>query len=362
MGYPETVTWYWLRRLVLNAVDGSYASIVKARYTSLTPIVAAGSEEVRNQVAGHLDSRTYRNNYQDQRITLDVGSLVRGQATEDTLIRKLNDMGTNADPGANVALSPEALEHIASLPDVASLQSEHRRLAKALQDKYVSITRAPASEKLVDDYMQAKTAYRTRKEFHKARLRSQLRKDFYVQKNAAVIEAQLSGGNALPTAQAERKEPTLCIEERITLVNLAGSGDVRDPSLHADRAAAVQALANLCSRIEVRRKPFQSRHRKESSPKRIVSKTDEQFPMKCHRLQCLFCIGDERLHFKERTRIFSQQYSLGRHVDNHIRALGVTSGISCPHPKCKDAGTILDSVQHLKNHALREHCIRLQCR
>ena len=23
MGYPETVTWYWLRRLVLNAVDGS---------------------------------------------------------------------------------------------------------------------------------------------------------------------------------------------------------------------------------------------------------------------------------------------------------------------------------------------------
>lgn len=22
MGYPETVTWYWLRRLVLNAVDG----------------------------------------------------------------------------------------------------------------------------------------------------------------------------------------------------------------------------------------------------------------------------------------------------------------------------------------------------
>lgn len=22
MGYPQTVTWYWLRRLVLNAVDG----------------------------------------------------------------------------------------------------------------------------------------------------------------------------------------------------------------------------------------------------------------------------------------------------------------------------------------------------
>ena len=27
MGYAETVTWYWLRRLVLNAVDGSYLSV-----------------------------------------------------------------------------------------------------------------------------------------------------------------------------------------------------------------------------------------------------------------------------------------------------------------------------------------------
>ena len=98
----------------------------------LTRSAGFGSKEVRNQVAGHLDSRTYRNNYQDQRITLDVASLARGQETEDALIRRLNDVGTNADPGANVALSPEALEHIASLPDVASLQSERRRLAQAL--------------------------------------------------------------------------------------------------------------------------------------------------------------------------------------------------------------------------------------
>lgn len=363
MGYPETVTWYWLRRLVLNAVDGSYSPTVQASSISLTPIAAAGSEEVRNQVAGHLNSRTYRNNYQDQRITLDVGSLVRGQATEDTLIRKLNDMGTNADPGANVVLPREALQHIGSLPDVASLQSEHRRLAKALQDKYISITRAAASETLVDDYRQAKTAHRTGKEFYKARVRSQLRKDFFVQKNAAIIEAQLSGGDALPTAQAERKAPTLCIEERITLVNLASSGDARDPSMYAHRAAAVQAMADPCSRKELRRKSLRSnvRLRQESSPENIVPKTEERFPMHCHRLQCLFCIGDERLHLKERLRVFSQQYTLGRHFDNHIKALGVTSGILCPHPKCKDAGTTLDGVQHLKTHAQKEHGIRLQC-
>ncbi|KAI7399269.1 hypothetical protein KC336_g15107 [Hortaea werneckii] len=272
-------------------------------------------------------------------------------------------MGTNADPGANVVLPPEALEHIASLPDVASLQSEHRLLAKALQDKYISITRAPASETLVDDYMQAKTAHRARKEFHRARMRSQLRKDFFVRKDAAIIEAQLGGGDALPTAQAERKAPALCIEERIALLNLAGSGDARDPSLSAHRAAAVQAMADLCSRKEVRRKSSRSnvRLRRESSPENIVLKKDERFPMNCHRLQRLFCVGDEQLHLKERLRIFSQQYALGRHVDNHIKALRVTSGIPCPHPKCKETGITLDGVQHLKNHAQKEHGIRLRC-
>lgn len=363
MGYPETVTWYWLRRLVLNAVDGSYAS-VSLREEHITNLIAgSGSEEVRNQVAGHLDSRTYRNNYQDQRITLDVASLVRGQATEEALIRKLNDIGTNADPDANVALPPEALEHIASLPDVISLQAEHRRLARTLQDKYGSITKAPTFEGLVGDYTQAKTAYRTRKEFHKTRMRSQLRQDFFTQKNAAFVEAQFGAGDAQPTTRAERKVPTHSIPERLTLASLAGSRDVRDPNLQAERAAAVQAMADLCSRLELKRKPFPSKIRKceESSPDPVLSETDAEFPRKCHRLQCLFCIGDERLHLKERTRIFSQQYTLGRHVENHIKALKVRSKISCPHPRCKTTSTTLDSLQHLKNHAQREHGIRLQC-
>ena len=326
-------------------------------------MAGSGSEEVRNQVAGHLDSRTYRNNYQDQRITLDVASLVLGHTTEDTLIRKLNDIGTNADPDANVALPPEALECIASLSDVVALQSEHLHLTKALKDKYGSITKAPASEELFNEYTRAKTAYRTRKEFHKARMRSRLRKNFFLQKNAAFIEAQFEGGNQQPAMRAERKGPTLLIPERMALTSVIGSGDARDPSRRANRADAVQAMANLCSRAELRKKPFQSNLHlyEESTPELEDPKTDAKFPKKCHRLQCLFCIGDERLHMKERKRIFSQQYSLGRHVDNHIKALKASSGILCPHPLCKATSTAMDSVQHLKNHAQREHGIRLQC-
>ena len=31
MGYPQTVTWYWLRRLVLNAVDGQYLRLRRSK-------------------------------------------------------------------------------------------------------------------------------------------------------------------------------------------------------------------------------------------------------------------------------------------------------------------------------------------
>ena len=63
----------------------------------------------------------------------------------------------------------------------AALQSEHARFVKALQDKYGSIRKAPASEELVKDYTRAKTKYRSRKEFHKARMRSQLPKGVFSQ-------------------------------------------------------------------------------------------------------------------------------------------------------------------------------------
>jgi hypothetical protein len=71
---------------------------------------------------------------------------------------------------------------------------------------YRSILKAPLSKELVAAYEQARTAHRTRKEFHKARMRSRLRQDFFVRKNAALIEAQLPDGETDPIRQSEAKE------------------------------------------------------------------------------------------------------------------------------------------------------------
>lgn len=342
----------------------STCTIIRTRNGILIYSAGFGSEEVRNQVAGHLDSRTYRNNYQDQRISLDVASLVRGQKTEDALLRKFNDIGLNADPNANITLSCETHEHIAALSDVAALQAEHSRLAECIKNKYGSIKNAPITEELVGEYVHAKNSYRARKEFHKTRIMSQLRKDFFTRKDAKLIEAQLNGGEIHRTARTEQKVPILAIPERAELATLIGTEDMRSPSMRAQRAAAVQVMADLCCRVELKRNAvrYNNSFSKESSEEPIPTTDDERIPMKCQRLKCLFCLGDERLTLKDRTRTFSQQYTLGRHVENHFNALQGSCEISCPHPECKATGITVNNLDHLKNHAQKEHGIRLQCR
>ena len=190
---------------------------------------------------------------------------------------------------------------------------------------------------------------------------SQLRKDFFVRKNAALIEAQLLGDDTKGAKQSEAKESAPSTPERAALASFIGAGDMRDPSMKAHRIAAVEVMVDLCSRAEKRRParlyPDQSDN---SSPEPLPSQTNEPFPMQCHHLQCLFCLGDPILNFRDRTQIFSQQHSLWRHVEIHLKSLEVSSRILCPHPQCKATGVSLDDLQHLKNHAQTAHGIRLQ--
>lgn len=178
MGYREPFTWYWLRRLVLNAVDGMLTCCAYACPVT-NCCTGAGSEEVRNQIAGHLDSRTYRNNYQDQHISLDVANLVRGRQTEDTLMQKLNHAAADIDCGATFVLTPEAHQQIATLPDVIILEAECRRLAQPLRDQGGATRGVWPLDSLATQHIQARRKYRARKQFHRYRLLNKLRQDFF---------------------------------------------------------------------------------------------------------------------------------------------------------------------------------------
>ena len=328
-----------------------------------------GSEEVRNQVAGHLESRTYRNSYQNQRIDLDIPGLVLRQAPEDALlIKQMNLMGANADPAANISLPPEAHDEIAALPDVEALSVDYNRAAESVRQKYGGLQKAPESDSQVHDCKRKMLKLRAKKEFYRSQIRSRLREEYYEQKNIMLIEAQLNKTDARsPTPEA----PVPWIPpmpERAELASLVSSVDMRSPDMLESRIAAIQAMADLCGRGEPP-KGFSGKRGAIKSEHLSLGDTvhhaevgvADPFPVRCHELQCLFCIGDEQLDPPDRTRTFCRLQKLWEHVETHLRNLSGRE-ILCPHPQCKIRAVTLNSVEHLLNHAQREHNIRLRCR
>ena len=183
-----------------------------------------------------------------------------------------------------------------------------------------------------------------------------------------LIEAQLDKR----VAKSPTPEPLVpwipLMLERAELASLVTLVDIRSPGMRDSRIAAIQAMADLCSRVE----PSQR-----SSGRRGVMKREDLylgnavddvevaeanlFPVRCDELQCLFCIGDEKLNFTDRTRIFCRLQKLWEHAEKHLRRLAGVD-IWCPYPRCNTRAVTLDSIEHLLNHAQREHNIRLRCR
>jgi hypothetical protein len=155
-------------------------SLRQLRPTDLTCPLGFGSKEVRNQVAGHLKSRTYRNSYQHHRIDLDIPGLVLKHAQEDThVIKQINLIGVDTDPAANIPLPPEAYNEIATLPDVEALNQEYQLASESVKQEYGELQNAPESDPQVQDCKRKMLKLRAKKEFYRSQIKSRLRKEFF---------------------------------------------------------------------------------------------------------------------------------------------------------------------------------------
>ena len=261
-------------------------------------------------------------------------------------------------------LPPDANEQIAALPDVACLEAEYSRLAQCLKEKYGKIRDAPDSEGMLSKYVEVRRICRARKQYYRSQMLSQQREEFFVRKDTELIESQLNIDDKCRAVRPKRKAPSLSIPERLDLVKLSGAGDLRSPSLQAQRAAAVQAMADLCCRMEISRIPVKASNAQRSCtpPQPTSADRRESIPMRCDSLQCLFCVGDKRLALRDRTRTFNRLQALWKHAKNHLDTIDVLSEVRCPHPICSANGCRLESIEHLLNHAEREHGVRLRSR
>jgi hypothetical protein len=88
-----------------------------------------------------------------------------------------------------------------------------------------------------------------------------------------------------------------------------------------------------------------------------------EFPLVCEKTQCIICIGNEQLPYKQRTRAFRRVSHMMDHVENvHLSKVSAEQRIICHHPVCKAQGLVLNHVMHFKNHVARVHKIDLRAR
>lgn len=116
-----------------------------------------------------------------------------------------------------------------------------------------------------------------------------------------MIKAQIHDEGQRSTLKIE-EEHHHHIPDRAYLASLTKSTeDIRKQPL-SQRAAAVNALGRLCTSVEARPTKSHSASSGIGGTKANSKESqDHDFPIKCYKLQCLFCIGDGRLSFKDRT-------------------------------------------------------------
>nr|POF07118.1 hypothetical protein CFP56_31742 [Quercus suber] len=85
-----------------------------------------------------------------------------------------------------------------------------------------------------------------------------------------------------------------------------------------------------------------SRATRSDPSKQGLERIDGLAPTEYEQLQCLFCLGNERLLPPHRPRAPKNCYELGRHVETHLKKVDKAQRIVYPHLCCKVAGITLN--------------------
>lgn len=140
-------------------------------------------------------------------------------------------------------------------------------------------------------------------------------------KEDILIEAQLNKEQKLHTSPTISMPKPIPAPERAKLAELTGGGI---PVSLSTRVEAIQMMADMCSRFEPKNgavQVYNSKSFKSLHPLPEHTKNQPKFPMKCNRLQWLFCLGDGRLRYEHRIGKFKRPQALWDHAEKHLDSI-----------------------------------------
>jgi hypothetical protein len=348
-------------------------------FSRLTAVLGKASDSIRDQVMRHnpftgvfneaYNNESVRFNTQDAYLEEDI--------TDDGLTRAFTHMSIRCNPGAPKEVPREVMDRLlAADPEIAVLERQFQESHTRIKWDYKCINRAPkevreAHKKLGQQRKAAKKSLEDE-------LEAEHRKDYFFYIHNEMMRRQLNRPLNETVVEEEEEEAEPVIEHqleertRLQLVLCDLSKDLSPQALVARKVFAINLQIALASRQELQTRQPQSAPAckdplKEKSPAPALAPALDpflpasKFPLVIEKTQCIFCIGNERLSYKQRTRKFSRVSHMWDHVENvHLRRVPAKQRIPCDHPVCKAERLVLTNVEHFKNHVATVHEVGLR--
>jgi hypothetical protein len=305
---------------------------------------------------GAYINSSVRFNVQDAFLESDI--------SDDGLTRAFTHMSIRCNPGAPREVPREVMEPLlAADPDITDLERRFKELHTKLKSEYKFIKRAPKGIKEKHDNLRKQL--RNTKKNLKDEIEKAYRSDYFFRIHNEMMKRQLN-----KSVVEEEVEPVVehQLEERTQLQEILCdfSKDLSPQDIVSWKVFAINLMTALASRQE-----FQTHRPRLALAPQVLIKEEypalnpfpqpHEFPLVCEKTQCIICIGNEQLPYKQRTRAFRRVSHMMDHVENlHLSKLLADQMIICHHPVCKAEGLVLKSVMHFMNHVATVHGISLR--
>lgn len=332
------------------------------RSRKLTISVGLASDTVRDQVMRH-DPMTgvFSGAYINHRVKFNTqDAFLERDVSDDGLTRAFAHMSIRCNPGIPKEVPPAVLRALPPDPDIADLERRYTTMFQQLRHRYKFVKRAPPKE--VKEYQDLGRQLTNARKSFKEEVSREFKRDYIFRFHNEQMKRQLDKTYVTdvyvePVVQHQLEERT-----RLQQILCDFSTDLGMKDIIRRKTRAINLMVALASKQETPRQQPSLACKipvKEESPDLDPSPAPMEFPIICHKTQCIFCIGNEQYPFEKRARSFRRVSHMMDHVENvHLKLLPADK-IPCHHPVCKSE-VLFNNVNHFKNHVARVHGIMLR--
>ncbi|RKL13865.1 hypothetical protein BFJ70_g15819 [Fusarium oxysporum] len=351
LGYEDPLTSYCFRRGLVDA------------------LIPVAPDSIIDQVMRHDPMTGCRQNaYLNTRVGWNTQmAYLEEEPSDDGLTELFTHMNIRSDSRIPKEIPQEQLNELDPGPEIRNLEQLVNAKHRAIKYKHSYIKHAPEVEQnaLKRLQQQLKSAKKQFKNEMSQKYRAACRQRLY----DGELERQLHGTSA-DVDDIARPRNRHQLEERNQLREIFSvNRQLTAEEFIARKVITINLMAALACRREIAR-PTRSLRvstwgnaNPQGEVEGVSSPTEEKeaIPRVLEKNQCPICVGDEALSHKARTRKFTRVAHMMDHVENvHLRHEPSRPTWACYHPACKLKGDFLKSLDHFKNHVLKEHGVKLR--